>query len=387
LSRPTILFLVTEDWYFWSHRSDLARAALAAGFSVALAARFTAHRERIEALGILCIEVPFVRAMQRPWFELRLMIVIASTVARLAPTIVHAVALKPILLSTLAVARCPRSQFCHAVTGLGYLFISRKRSVRALRAVVRPLLRWLFSRKHSWLIVQNEDDLSVLSQSALGEPVRTVLIPGAGVDTRRFAATPLPTGVAWVILPSRMLRDKGVYEFVAAARRVHQQGVSARFALVGGTDEHNPAGLKRDELEVLCADGAVEWWEHQEDMPAVYARASIVCLPSYREGLPKVLLEAAACGRPLIATDVPGCREVCRHGETGLLVPAQDADALAGAMRVLLSDPELGARYGRNGRVLVERRFSSDVINFETLAFYRRIQAAPGAGNTPASTP
>lgn len=377
--RPTLVFLVTEDWYFWSHRVDLARAALAAGFEVALASRFTAHRARIEAAGIRCIELPFVRSLRNPFSELRLMFAIARTIARTSPTIVHTVALKPILLSALAVVRCPRTQFCHAVTGLGYLFISREPAARIGRSVVVPLLRWLFARRCCWLILQNRDDRSLFARNAIGNPARTTVIPGAGVDTLKFAPSELPIDAApLVILPARMLRDKGVLEFVDAARRVRARGLAARFALVGSADAENPAALDQQQLARLCSDGLVEWWRHREDMPAVYAQAAIVCLPSYREGFPKVLLEAAASGRPLVATDVPGCREICRDGDTGLLVPPRDAPALAAAITTLLEDRALAAQYGANARALVEREFSTAIINRHTLEFYRRIAGTAG---------
>ncbi len=380
MNSPTIFFLVTEDWYFWSHRIDLARAAMRAGYNVTLAARFTEHRARIEAEGIRCIPVAFVRTMGNPFAELRLLFQLAHIIKHEAPAIVHAVALKPMLLSAAAIVRCPNIQFCHAVTGLGYLFIAPRPAMRVLRAAVMPVLRWLLGRANCHVIVQNDDDLATLRAQSIVGPHNTVIIRGAGVDLTRFsvqplpATAPLPTPV--VLLPARMLRDKGVYEFAEAAALLHARGVAAVFALVGGLDESNAAALTRNDMDALLNAGHVQWWGHRADMPAVYASATVVCLPSYREGFPKALLEAAACGRALVATDVPGCRDICRTGETGTLVPARNAQALADAIAALLQDAARRARCGAAARALVQREFSSTIINGETLALYRRLCGA-----------
>ncbi len=378
MSRPTLLFLVTEDWYFWSHRLDLARAALAAGFEVTLAARFAAHQQRIEAQGIQCIPLPFVRTMRNPFADLKSMWLLARVIKRLSPAVVHTVALKPILLSAAAIVSSPNVRFCHAVTGLGSLFISHNLSARCVRALLRPVFKWLFARPNCWLIAQNVDDLSLLVSRGMVDPQCAVLIRGAGVDVRRFAVRPLPQEDSpLVVLPARMLRDKGVGEFVAAARLLRRRGVKARCVLVGGLDPSNASALSAAEMADLCRDGATEWWGPQDDMPAVLAQATLVCLPSYREGFPKVLLEAAACGRPLIATDVPGCREICRSDETGLLVPPHDIVALADAIASLLADRPRCLRMAAAARDLVMRNFSAEIINRETLAFYKRLLAPP----------
>ena len=382
MNSPTIFFLVTEDWYFWSHRIDLARAAMRAGYRVTLAARFTSHQARIEAEGIRCVPVAFVRSMGNPLAELKLLFQLARIIAREAPAIVHAVALKPMLLSALAIVRCPATQFCHAVTGLGYLFIAPRPAMRWLRALLKPALSWLLARPNCHVIVQNDDDLATLNANGIVSPRNAITIRGAGVDLNTFTVQPLPTRVTAnasqlpapvVLLPARMLRDKGVYEFTQAAALLHTRGIAATFALVGGLDESNAAALTRPEMDALLSEGHTQWWGHRSDMPAVYASATVVCLPSYREGFPKALLEAAACGRPLVATDVPGCRDICRAGETGTLVPARNAEALADAIAALLADPARCSRYGAAARALVEREFSATIINGETVALYRRL--------------
>jgi glycosyltransferase involved in cell wall biosynthesis len=374
----TILFVVTEDWYFWSHRVDLARAARAAGYRVLLATRFTAHRARIEALGIECFELPFERSLRHPQCDLRLLFALNALIGRERPMLVHLVALKPILLASLALYVRQRVRFVHALTGMGYLFSSSDGLARRIQRCVRPVLKFLLSRPNSHAIVQNDDDLRLIGEE-LGVDTKSsaTLIRGAGVDLERYRPTPLPdTPDPVVLLPARMLRDKGIAEFIAAAGRVRARRPAARFVLVGGIDPDNPAAYSQGELQSAIADTGVEWWGHREDMRDAYAQASVVCLPSYREGLPKALLEAAASGRPLVATNVPGCRDICRPGESGLLVPARDAAALAQALEVLLADDALRARLAAGARALVEREFSSERVHAATLALYARLGAA-----------
>jgi glycosyltransferase involved in cell wall biosynthesis len=195
------------------------------------------------------------------------------------------------------------------------------------------------------------------------------------VCTDKFSVSPQPEGIPLVVLPSRLLNEKGIREFVAAARRLKETGVQARFALVGATDA-NPTSLSQEEVEAIAQEGLVEVWGHRLDMHAVYESASIVCLPSYREGLPKALLEAAASGRPIVTTDVPGCRDVVRHGESGLLVPAREVEPLVGALLCLIRDRELRERFGARGRQLVMQQFTETQAIDDTFAVYSELMGA-----------
>lgn len=373
-ARPVLLFVVTEDWYFWSHRSGLATAAKEAGFDVALAARFTHHRERIEALGVQCYPLPFHRDAANPLADLAMLFALSRIIKAARANLVHAVALKPILLCFWALIRFPDLRFCLAVTGLGHLFIADDPFVRVLRLCLRPFLRFLMNHPRSTVILQNEDDLAMLAGERLVTRGHSRLIRGAGVDTVKFGAAPIPQSeVPTVLLPARMLRDKGVVEFIEAVGLMHQRGIAVRGVLVGALDEGNPSALTRPRLEELCRAHGCEWWQHREDMPAVYAEADIVCLPSYREGLPKALLEAASSARPLVATDVPGCREICRQDESGLLVAPRDVEALAAALGQLLADTASRARMGQRAREIVEHEFSAEIVNRQTVALYREL--------------
>jgi glycosyltransferase involved in cell wall biosynthesis len=376
--RPCLVFVVTEDWYFMSHRIGLARCARAAGWRVVVAARESDRAAAIRAEGLEFIALPFERALTYPWRDLRLLWALRGVLRTVSPDLVHLVSLKPILLGGLALRLSGRP--CPALlafTGLGYIFSSRAGLARLLKPVIMRLLAWVARGPGAWVLAQNEDDLALLRANGIADGARASIIAGAGLDVSEFPVTPLPPRAgALVILPARVLRDKGVYEFVAAATRVRALRTDVRFALVGAHDRANPGAVDGRDLERWVATGAVEWWGHRRDMAAVYVQAYVVCLPSYREGLPRALLEAAACGRPLIATDVPGCREICMDGETGLRVPAQDVEALVQAVLRMLDTPALAAACAQAARAKVEREFTLEHIADETLALYRQLSAA-----------
>ena len=371
---PAVLFAVTEDWYFWSHRKPLADYLRRQGCDVSIATRFNEHEMSLGQAGFHCIALPFERSLRYPLRDLRAMFGLWSVVRRVRPNIVHLVSLKPILLSCLALTVHRRTHFVAAFTGLGYVFSSRDRRARWFQRCVVALLRIVLRRPNVWIIVQNTDDRALLEAAGLGDPERTVLIAGAGVDVEAFAfAAVTTTDPPLVILPARLIWDKGIEEFVAAARIVKQASPATRMALVGADDPDNPAAIPPLLIDAWVKEGVIEWWGHRYDMQTVYHEASIVCLPSYREGLPKVLLEAAACGRPLIASDVAGCREICREAVNGILVPPRAPEALAAAIEYLLASPETQRTYGTAGRDIVEREYSIEHIGQQTLACYQRL--------------
>ncbi|HUW36076.1 MAG TPA: glycosyltransferase family 4 protein [Rhodocyclaceae bacterium] len=371
-----LLFLVAEDWYFCSHRLPLARAAKAAGYEVVVATRVGTHADAITAEGFKLVAIGLRRSGRNPWREFRAILEIAGIYRRERPDLVHHVALKPVLYGAIAARLARVPAVVNALAGLGFVFASASLKARLLRPWVVGALRLSIDAKGSALIVQNPDDRKMLVEGGVVAAARVRLIRGSGVDIRRFAPTPEPGGTPLVMLPSRLLWDKGVGEFVAAARLLRERGVEARFVLVGDSDPETSAAIPVGQLQAWQSVGAVEWWGRQTtwDMPAVLGSSHVVCLPSYRgEGLPKVLLEAAACGRPLVATDVPGCREIVIDGGNGLLVPPRDAPALADAIGRLLADPDLRAAMGRRGRELVEAQFSEERVVAQTLALYREL--------------
>jgi glycosyltransferase involved in cell wall biosynthesis len=372
--RPRLLLVVTEDWYFASHRFDLARAARDAGFEVALATRVSSWRGRIEAEGIRVFPLQFMRrASRQPWVELQAIRELAVLYRVWKPDVVHHVAAKPVIYGGLAARRTGVKGVVAALAGLGHAFASERASARLLRPALLAAYRAALKQDRIRLIVQNPEDERFVLEQRLVQPQELRVIRGSGVDTQVFHPNADPGGVPTFVLVARMLWDKGVGEFVDAARQLRQRNVPARFILVGEADPENPAAIAREQLRHWHSEGHVEWWGHRSNMPEVLARAHVACLPSYREGLPKSLLEAAACGLPLIATDVPGCREIAVHEETALLVPPRNSTALAEAMTRLASDAGLRRRLGTAGRQRVCGHFATELITGQTIALYREL--------------
>jgi len=372
---PKLLYFVTEDWYFRSHRLPLARAAIEAGFEVVLLTRVGAHRQEIESMGIRVIHLEMRRRSINPLREIATFRSIYSILKVESPDILHLVALKPIIYGGMAGLLAGFGRMVCAVAGLGYVFTSRELKAALIRPIMKMLLSILLARPNVRVIVQNPDDGELLVNSVGVEKVRTVLIRGAGVDPIMFSPPrEEPRTIPVVLFASRMIWDKGVAEFVEAAQILRDSGVVARFVLAGGPDPGNPVSVPEAQLKEWNNTGAVEWWGPREDMPEVLSQSTLVCLPSaYGEGVPKILIEAAACGRAIIASDAPGCREIVRHGENGLLVPLKDAAALAEAMGRLLADPELCRRMGERGRDIAVREFSVSQVVGETMAIYREL--------------
>jgi glycosyltransferase involved in cell wall biosynthesis len=373
--RPRLLFLITEDWYFWSHRLDLARAAAKAGFDVSIATRVTNHGERVQREGFRLFPISLFRRSRNPFVELASVLELVRLYHRERPAIVHHVALKPILYGSLAAWIFGVPVVVNAFAGLGYSFTDETRRGSIVHMGLRKALKILLRLSKSVVIFQNKDDRDLLLEEGVIEIQQTRIIPGSGVDTKNFdVRRPTEEGPV-VMLASRMLWDKGIGEFVEASRRLKQIGVSARYVLVGRCDEHNPAAIEPTQIRRWVQEGLVEWWEHREEMSSTLASATIVVLPSYREGLPKILLEAAACGKPLIATDVPGCRDIVTHGVNGLLVPVRDSAALASAIDSLLRDSSLRATMGEAGRGVVLRAFSVEKVVGQVVELYGELLA------------
>lgn len=371
-----LLFFVTEDWYFFSHRLPLALAAKQAGYDVSVVTRVSAHGDLIKAAGIKLIPLKLSRRGSNPFAELKVIGRLISIYRSEQPDIVHHVALKPVLYGSFAsrIARVP--MVVNAMAGLGLLFSSRSLKARLARPVFMIFFRFLLNRKGARVILQNPDDVALMCDSGVLKNERITLIRGSGVDTHEFKAQPEPGGEPVAILASRLLWDKGVAEFVDAARLLKKEGIVARFALVGEGDIENPGSISNGQLQAWHDEGVIELWGRKADMPDVFAQSHIVCLPSfYGEGVPKVLIEAAACERPVVTTDSPGCREIVRDGVNGILVPVRDSSAVVQALKKLIESPELRTKMGKSGRELVVREFSLDKVNRETLAIYKELQA------------
>ncbi len=366
-NKPKLLFVVTEDWYFVSHRLQLGIAASEAGYEVAVATRVAKHADIIQKAGIRLIPFELSRRTGNPMLEFWALV---KLYRREKPDIVHHVALKLVLYGALAARFAKISAQVNAVTGLGWLFISSNPIVR----LGRPLITWFLARllnsSHSRVIVQNPDDEELLTKAGVLQS-RILMVQGAGVDTDKFLPTSELKGPICVVLAARLLWDKGVGEFVDAARDLKQKVNNVRFVLVGNPDIDNPASIPEETIRAWEKENIVEWWGHQKEMVPIFHSTHIVCLPSYREGLPKVLIEAASCGLPIVSTDVPGCREIVRDDYNGILVPKGDSFFLSSALLRLIEDPDLRAKMGKRGRELVLDKFSSKYVITKTLNIYK----------------
>ncbi|HJN04917.1 MAG TPA: glycosyltransferase family 4 protein [Alphaproteobacteria bacterium] len=363
-----ILFVLNDAPFFLTHRFPLAVAAREAGFEVHVAVPYEKDPvAAITAAGLHHHDIPLRRGAHALMGEIALIAAIWRIVRAIRPDLMHAVTMKPVLYGGLVArfARVPATAL--AITGLGYLFLREGAAAALQRALVKRLYRFALSHRNAVAIFQNPDDRELFFESRLVNPAIVHMIRGCGVDMTVFAATPEPSGVPVVLFPARIIGDKGAGEFVEAARILKSRGVRARFVLSGRTDADNPTDFGEDAIRAWERDGIVEWQGFSNDMPATLAASNIVCMPSYREGLPRVLIEAAACGRAIITADVPGCREIVRSGENGLLVPVRDAAATAGAIEKLVDDPGMRRRMGSRGREIAEAEFS--VAEFVTRSF------------------
>src|SRR5712692_10039797 len=375
-----ILFLVTEDWYFWSHRLPLARAARRAGAKVFIMTHLGQLRAAMEEEGLQVIPWNISRRSLNPLRELNAFFQVVRVYRRVRPDLLHHVALKPIVYGGFAARLCGGIASVNAVAGLGHVFTSSFQSMRVLRIVLSRLLRVALKGRNAKSVFQNEDNRNLFFQEGIVSTEQSVVIRGAGVDIEEFTPQAEPTGVPVVMFASRILWEKGVREFVAAAVKLRDNGLLARFVLVGKPDPENPSSVPDEQLRGWQESGFVEYWGHRDDMAAVLAQSNLVCLPSYLEGLPKALIEAAACGRAIVTTDVPGCREVVRHDDNGLLAPPRDSDALADALASLIKNPNLRARMGARGRHVAVREFSEETVFPQFMAIYRDVLGSRRSG-------
>lgn len=366
-----LLYVVNVAWFFTSHRLPLAMAAKRAGYEVHVAATVegAGEVEAIEAAGFRFHRLRGARGGGNPFADVLTLFDTTRVITRIRPHAIHAITAKPIIFSGIVRRFAGVRAFVGAMTGLGFLFIDMSRR-RLLRGLVAWAMRLGLGGDNARLIVQNMHDAGVLVSAGAVNSRRVVHIAGSGVDLERFVPAPEPGGVVNVVLPARMLRDKGVVEFCEAARIVRSRGVEARFLLAGGLDPYNPAGLGQSDLESLQSNCGVEWLGQVEDVPKLFRSCHIVCLPSYREGLPKALIEAAACARALVTTDVPGCRDVVSDDVHGLVVPARDAAALAVALERLILDRQLRERCAAAALARARSEFDVRSVIERTLALY-----------------
>ncbi len=365
-----ILLFANTDWYLYNFRLPLAQALREKGHAVVLLSPPGEYGPRLAGAGFRWISFPLSRRGMNPFSELITLWRLTRLYSCERPDLAHHFTVKCVLYGSLAAKMAGVKGIVNAITGLGYVFIGDEWPVRLLRWLVKGFYRRALHGTQ--VIFQNPDDVGLFSRNGLVNGEQVTMIPSSGVDIKKFCPSPEPAEEPLVILPARMLWAKGVREFVLASRQLREDGIHARFALIGDTDPANPDAVPVNQLEKWRKEGIIEWWGWQEDMPAVYRQAHIVCLPSYREGTPKTLIEAAACGRPIVTTDAPGCRLAVHHKKNGLLVPVRDSHALAEALKILISDSALRKQMGKKGRELAVAEFSLESVVGQTLAVYEK---------------
>ncbi len=377
-----VLMVANTTWYLYNFRLPLARYLRDLGYEVVLVSPPDAYVERVQAESFRWVDLGLNRRSLNPLKELGALWRFWSIYRDEKPDVCHHFTIKCVIYGTLAAKFAGVKAVVNAITGLGHAFLGRGLMYRLLRPALRFVYRKILTARRVQVIFQNGDDYQEFQDLKMVVPEKVTIIRGSGVNLHRFAPRPSspddppsPT----VLLASRLIKEKGVVEYVAAARALRAEGLDVRFCLAGTVDNGNPSAISQEMLDQWVEEGAIDYLGHIDQIEDLLHVATLVVLPSYREGTPRILLEAAAAGKPIVATDVPGCREVVKHGVNGLLVPAGDAEALAEAMRSVLSNPDMLKKFGTNSRDIALDFCESKVIS-QTAEVYLKAQLKTGAG-------
>ena len=370
--KKKILFLVNDLSFFISHRLQIAESVIALGYSVVVGYG-ELGRCKISFLknrNIKAIHIPIDRAGMNPFREIGSIFRIFRLFLKIKPDIVHLVTIKPYLYGGIIARIVGVKCVVSSVSGLGTLFIDKKLKIKLLRALLFPIYKYAFNHPNQMVIFQNKDDLNEFINRKILKSTKTIIINGSGVDLQNFSNFEEPYGTPIVCFAARLIKDKGVFEYISAARLINKRGIEARFLLAGDLDTKNPTGLNLRELQEIKNEAFIEFLGYQNEIPVLYAKSNIVCLPSYREGLPKSLIEAAAASRAIVTTDVPGCRDAIIPNKTGILVPVKDVNKLADAIIWLIQNPSKRVKMGKAGRKLAEEKFQIKKVIENHLSIY-----------------
>lgn len=368
-----LLFLVNVDWFFISHRLPIAITALKHGYEVHIATSITNKQAELESYGLVVHPLSISRGKTSISNEISTLWKIIQTIKQIKPDLLHLVTIKPVLYGGLAARFCQTKGIVAAISGLGYVFTTTGKTSTIRRWLISFIYRLALKHSRLKVIFQNHDDQKILSKAAKLAHTQSVIIPGSGVDLSIFAVHPEPLDPLVVVMAARLLSDKGVREFVEAATQIHELHPNIIFQLVGAIDLDNPASITQQQIEDWQKNTPIQLLGQRSDIPELFSKAHIVVLPSYREGFPKVLIEAAACGRAVITTDVPGCRDAIISGQTGLLVPVRNTKALAEAIKRLIENKTLRQQMGKAGRKLAEERYTIEQVVARHLAIYQEL--------------
>jgi glycosyltransferase involved in cell wall biosynthesis len=368
-----VLIVINEGKFFLSHRLTLAKAILSAGYEVFVACPDSEVTPQITAAGFNFCPITISRKGINPVTQIKLIYDLVSLYKKIKPDIIHHFTMKPMIFGSIATKWIHHSAaIINAPTGLGYVFTNSSIKAKMLQPIVMILFKYAFSKHSMFAIFQNVDDKNFFEQYGLLKTTAYSIIKGSGIDDSIYIPAPESRALPIVLFPSRFLKDKGIHEFVAAAKQIQEKGIAARFVLVGDIDLNNPATLTVKQIQDWVSQGIVEWWGWQDNIVSVFHQVHIVCLPSYREGIPKVLQEAAACAKPIVTTDAPGCRDVVQEGDNGFLVPVKNSNILASRLITLIQQPDLREKMGKRGRERAQSEFSVNKIINDTLVLYHQ---------------
>jgi glycosyltransferase involved in cell wall biosynthesis len=369
-----ILFIVNVDWFFVSHRLPIALSAIKEGYEVHIACDITDKGEYLTNLGLKVHPLPFSRSGKNIFSELNSLRAIYKLLKNVKPDLVHAVTIKPVLYGGIISRVCNVRAFVGAVSGLGLVFIANDLKTKAIRIFVKALYKLSFKHRNMKAIFQNEVDKSTLINSGIITADDTILIKGSGADLSEYSFSVEDQGTPKVIMAARLLKEKGVLEFISMARTLKEKGVVANFLLVGEPDYGNPNSFTANDLVLWKRAGFIELVGFSNDIPKLFSQSHVVVLPSfYGEGLPKVLIEAAACGRPIVTTNNPGCREAVIENETGFIVPIKDVDALSASVLKLIEDKALRIQMGLAAREFAVKEFDVRSVVKKHLEIYKEL--------------
>jgi glycosyltransferase involved in cell wall biosynthesis len=385
---PKVLLVANTSWYLHNFRLPLLRDLRSAGYQVEAVAPHDSYTALLAAEGFTVHPWLVARRSINPLLEAHALVDLLRVYQREQPALVHHFTIKACLYGTIAAKGARVRRVINAVTGLGHVFLGTRKRTRLLRRALKPLYRAVFSARRATVVFQNAADQEKLINLGITDAAHVQLIRGSGVDIAHFDPAALPPAAApppgrfhtplRLLFPSRLINEKGVRELLEACRALWADGIALELLVAGALDDGNRSSLTPAELAHLRQEPRVRCLGHVADMRALYASADLVILPSWREGLSRALIEAAAMERPIITTDVPGCRDVIDHGRCGLLVPLRDADALRLAIRLLLEQPALARRFGQAARRKVVQEFAVSLVNERTLATYRRLLPLAG---------
>jgi glycosyltransferase involved in cell wall biosynthesis len=365
-----LFFVVNVDWFFLSHRLPIAIEAINRGYEVFILTSNSGSRAEVEEHGIHFIEVPFERSGKNLFHELKCICLLTKHYIQLKPDLIHHVTLKAALLGSFAakISRC--TNVVNAISGLGYNFTDGRNGL--LQKFIRFMMRRSFKSDHFYFILQNPDDIEMMKNQKFTNKNHYKLIKGSGVDLKEFEFTPPVTkDIIQILFPARILYDKGIMELIEAAKYLENDWKGKIiFILAGDCDENNKAVVREEDLKKHLIPGYIEWIGFRKDMITQYQQSDIVVLPSYREGLPKSLIEACAIGRPIITTDVPGCRECVVDGYNGRIVPVKTVIPLVNAIEELCKNKFLREKMGNNSRALADQEFSIESVIDKTFEIY-----------------